>query len=115
MGVRSETYLLWGWSLPYSAFSELDDDAQEAIYDMPGGRKPEPGSVARLIDGMGGNYVAVGMVIERATDEGEGFYRPIDFSKLKPREADLPAITEAVAPFDCETGEPSFILLTHYH
>lgn len=114
MSVRSETYLLWGWLLDYDVYGDKTNEEQDAIHDLSGTHKPVPGEIARLVDGMGGSYVAVGMVVDRATDDGD-FFEPVNISDLSPPEGARSLIWEAVSQFTDTPGDPSFILLTHHH
>lgn len=116
MSVRSETYLLYGWLLDYADFKGMSEGKQEAFYDLPGGNNPEVGKVARLLDGMGGEYLAIGIVIGKAADDGEGMSpRIISETKMPENIHEAKDAVMFVLGSDKLLGEPAQILLTHFH
>lgn len=73
MSVQAPIYIMWGLMLPYPKPLE-DDDANDvrfdAYRDSAFDKAPREG-VTVLLDGMGGKYVAVGVVIARSGPYGD--------------------------------------------
>lgn len=117
MSVQSNTYVIYGVVLPYEKISDFSifDDYTDSAFD--GNMNPKDGITA-LVDGMSGNYVAVGIAIEKARQE-EGFLNPVEIG-FKPDGSNVEyAIAAMYGLIKQAMGEeyvpqPKWYVISHY-
>jgi hypothetical protein len=114
MSVNRTDYIVYGWKLPY----ELKDSKGDKIdlwddkyLPMIEGHKGEKYSI--IIDGMMGDYVVFGMIIDYAySDEGWSFIH-LKNPTLDPNE--LKDKYRKVFDVEGEVANPYLFIFSHFH
>lgn len=119
MGVNRHDYVIVGYKLPYDvSFKESETELNKLLYEeerylpLIEGHKDEKFSI--VMDGMGGNYIAFGKLIQSA-DEYEGF----DFLEISVNDIDFQeTITKAKELFkdlDFDFSNPKLLVFSNYY
>lgn len=107
MSVRQTTYVLFGALLPYGA---AEYEACEPFF--PDNRAQ--GEAVVLYDGMNGEWIAVGVIIDKAADY-DGFNEPVRLSPASQLEtAEVRSVIAEIGGFPGGPYEYQHIVLTHY-
>lgn len=119
MSTRNETWLIYGYSLPY------DSKLVDRIYEMPNedeinlpwcGENAE-NKIGLLIDGMCGDYILCGKVMAVANEENAGF--PLMAVPVGPWQSTEKEIDEWLVKNDlanlCDQESSRLWLVTHWH
>lgn len=80
MSVQSNTYVLVGVMLDYDDFTEEQHDALEPYRDSAYRGIEHHNGLCAIVDGMGGEYVAIGRVVAKSDDQNGnyGMAEPVD-------------------------------------
>lgn len=118
MGVDKTDYLIVGYKIPYEVKTRDGQEFAQIIWEekympMTEGHNGEKYSL--IIDGMSGEYIVFGIVIQSA-DEYEGFKFTVIDEKLLTTQLDevKDRANEIFNDLDFDFSEPKVMLFSHY-
>lgn len=112
MGVERSDYIMIGANIGYDRY----DDEEWDKYEDYRRRTHETGEIAYVLDGMNGNYFAVGIILECDRDGYDGLsFHDIPFIGTSKYDEYKETVRKHIKENFNLDIEPSILVFTHWH